>query len=151
MEKILQAFERGDKERVTLLLPHIQRLQPHPIEDIVQLRHGYTLLHHAANCGWADVCCMLVEEYRCNPNDTDDFGDSVLHTACSVGGVSVVKYLLSLESVSATVGKKNGSGRTAMEVVATNKYEIYSLFASHIDAKMEFHVDALFKIIIAGT
>ena len=145
----MQAFECGSKEGVLLLLPHVY--EPHLIRDIGQIRYGYTLLHHAANCGWADVCRTLVEQYRCNPNDTDHYGDSVLHTACSVGHVSVVKYLLTLKSVSATVSKKNSSGLTAMEGVATNKYEIYSLFASHTDAKMELRVDALFKIIIAGT
>ena len=143
----MQAFQDEDKGKVLRLLPHVH--QPHLIRD----KHhspGYTLLHHSAYCGWPDVCRTLVEDYDCNDVDTDDYGRSVLHTSCEAGHLSVLKYLLTLKSVSAIASDRDRSCRTPMEYVHRNKYEIYSLFGSHVPWNMELRVNAVFNIFIAG-
>ena len=128
-KSILEAFRCQDKGEVLRLLPHVH--QPHLIEDLRWHSPRFTLLHHAAKCGWTDVCRTLVEDYQCNVEDTDADGCSVLHIACEAGHPSVVKYLLTLRSVSATASAKNYYGSTPMELVTENQQEIYSLFASH--------------------
>ena len=144
----MQAFRCEDKDEVLSLLPHVH--QPHLIRDRNSFPPGYTLLHHAAECGWPDVCRTLVEDYTCNALDTDAYGRSVLHEACWEHQPSVVKYLLTLKSVQATVSDKDRYGSTPMELVYENKYEIYSLFASHVLLNMELRVRAVFNIFIAG-
>ena len=129
---------------VLLLLPCAH--QPHLI---TYRTWGYTLLHHAAQCGWPDLCRILVEQYQCRADDSDDDGHSVLHVACQFGHVSVVQYLLTLESVLATVSDRDRSGLTSMEWVTENRYKIYSQFASHIDLKMDLLVNAFFKLFMA--
>ena len=91
-----------------------------------------------------------MEDYDCNAVDTDDFGNSVLHIACDAHQPSVVKYLLTLKSVSATVSDRDRYGHTPMELVHVNKYEILSLFAPHVQLNMELPVNAMFPIFIAG-
>ena len=144
----MQAFRRRDKDIVLSLLPQVH--QPHLIRDKNSTIPGYTLLHRAARCGWPDVCRTMVEDYDCNPLDTDKYGGSVLRTACFYSHPSVVRYLLTLRSVSATVSDRNCDGRTPMEYVYENKYEIYSLFVSHVPLNMELLVYAVFSIFIAG-
>ena len=144
----MQAFKRRDKEEILSLLPHVH--QPHLIRDKNLISPGYTLLHHAAKCGWLDVCRTLVEDYDCNPLDTDDRGMSVLHIACWFNRPSIVRYLLTLKSVPATVSDRDHDGLTPMELVITKKYEIYSLFTSHVQLNMELPVNAWFNIFIAG-
>ena len=142
------AFQNGDKDKVLSLLPHVH--QPHLIRDKKSIPPGYTLLHHAAKCDWPDVCRTLVEEYDCNALDADDEGRSVLHIACAAGHPSVVKYLQTLKSVPATVSDKDHDGLTPMEWVNKNKYEMYSLFTSHVQLNMEVPFHAMFYIFIAG-
>ena len=142
------AFLSRNKDEVLSLLPHVH--QPHLIRDKDPYAPGYTLLHHAAKCGWPDVCRTLVEDYTCNALDTDNGGGSVLHKACLEHQPSVVKYLLTLKSVPATVSDRDHGGRTPMECVYKDKYEIYSLFVSHVQLNMELQVDAMFNIFIAG-
>ena len=144
----MQAFRRRDKDEVLSLLPHVH--QPYLIRNKNSIPCGYTLLHHTAQCGWPDVCRALVEDYDCNPLATDDCGRSVLHTACEADHLFVVNYLLTLKSVTATVSDRDHFGRTPVECVYTNKYETYSLFASHVQKNMELPVDAMFNIFIAG-
>ena len=144
----MQAFRYEDKGEALRLLPHVH--QPHLIRDKSPLSRCFTLLHHAAKRGWPEVCRTLVEDYDCNALDTDDDGRSVLHTACVAGHPSVVKYLVTLKSVSATVSDKDHYGRTPMKCVFENKYEMYSQFASHVQLNMEVYVDAVFNIFIAG-
>ena len=146
----MQAFDHEDKGEALRLLPHVH--QPHLIRDKSSFPRlcGYTLLHHAAGRGWPDVCRTLVEDYTCNALDTDDDGTSVLHEACLEHQPSVVKYLLTLKLVSATVSDRDHYGFTPMELVRRNKYEIYSLFASHVQLNMEPQVDTVFNIFITG-
>ena len=96
------------------------------------------------------MCRILIEQYNCNAVGTDQEGSSVLHSACLYGHTSVVKYLLTLKSVSATVSKMDCSGFSPVEQVHKNKYEIYSLFASHLPVNTELHVRTAFNIFIAG-
>ena len=145
-ERMFQAFHHQNKDEVLLLLPQLH--QPHLIRDGSFL--NFSLLHYATQCGWTEVCRTLVEQYKCRADDTDCFQRSVLHIACQFGQVSVVKYLLSLESVSATVGNRDQFGHIPMERVTGSKFDIYSLFVSHIDLKMEISVDAFFKVFMAG-
>ena len=140
----MRAFESGNKEEALSLLPEVSH--PHLIRD----RRSYTLLHRAASKGWADLCRVLVEQYHCKADVTDGHGRSALHLACGNGHVSVVKYLLTLESVLATLSNRSSGGNTSMELVTSNKYEIFSIFASHLDLKMELHVSAFFKLFMAG-
>ena len=142
----MEAFKRRDKDEVLLLLPCA--VQPQLIRNVTW--EDDTLLHHAAQCGWADVCRILVEEYHCKPDDTDHFGRSVLHMACEEGQVPVVKYLLTLKSVLGTATVEDRSGRTSIECVNKNKYEIFSLFSCHVDFNMELRVKAYFKLFMAG-
>ena len=144
----MQAFKHKNKTEVLNLLPHVH--QPHLIRDKDSFSHGYTVLHHATRCGWPDVCRILVEDYNCNTLATAANGRDVLHIACEAGHPSVVKYLLTLKSVSTTVSDRDRFGYTAMERVRRNKYEIYSLFASHVYLNMELPVSAMFNIFIAG-
>ena len=110
----------------------------------------YTLLHHAAECGWADVCRTLVEEYQCKADAMNDCGRSVLHIACGQSQPSVVKYLLTFKSVKDTVTARNHFGDTSMERVFENKYEILSQFVPHVEFKMELRVRSFFKVVMAG-
>ena len=144
----MQAFQHRNKGEALRLLPHVH--QPHLIRDKNTFPPGYTLLHHAAKYGWPDVCRTLVEDYHCNALDTDHDGTSVLHEACAAGHPSVVRYLLTLKSVLATLIDEDHFGRTPMNWVYENKFEIYSLFASHVQLNMELPVDAVFNIFIAG-
>ena len=142
----MRAFQGDNKDEVLLLLPRVH--QPHLVRDAGSIPSGYTLLHHAAKCGWPDVCHTLVEHYQCKADDTNDLGWSVLDLACGLSHVSVVKYLLTLETV--TVSDRDHLRRTSMELVTRNKYEIYSLFSSHVDLKMKLRVEAYFKVFICG-
>ena len=125
-----------------------QLSQPHLIRD--RNFNNFTLLHHAARRGWADVCLILVQQYHCKADVTDRWEQSALHLACGNGHVSVVKYLLTLESVLATLSNRDEYGLTPMEHVNSNKYEIFSLFAFHLNLKMELRVRAFFKVFMAG-
>ena len=142
----MRAFECQDKDEVLLLLPHT--VLPHLIRD-VEWCH-YTLLHHAAECGWADVCHTLVEHYQCIPDATAAFGYSVLHIACRRGQESVVKYLLTLKSVIDTVTARDCYGDTSMEYVFGIKYKVLSQFIPHIELETELRVRACFKVFMAG-
>ena len=149
-KKLLRAFTNHDKHEVLQLLPFID--QPHTVRDESRLGGlfpGSTLLQLAARRGWLDTCQVLVEQYKCKPDDTDVLGHSVLHIACLYGHVEVVKYLLRFQSVSANLGHRDGIGRTAMEY-ATNKYAILSLFSSYLDFSMELSVRPCLKIFLAG-
>ena len=137
----MKVFQRGDKDEVLKLLPHMH----HKLGS-----SGSELLHYAVQHGWADVCRTLIEQYNCNARETDQDGFSVLHSACLYGHPSVVKYLLTLKSVSATVSYTDRFGFSPVEQVKKNKYEIYSLFASHFPVDEELHVRAVFNIFIAG-
>ena len=91
-----------------------------------------------------------MEQYQFIPNATAYNGHTVLHIACEEGHLSVVKYLLTSKSVLDTVTARDHSGRTAMELVYKNKYEVFSQFTSHVDLKMELPVKAFFKLFMAG-
>ena len=96
------------------------------------------------------MCQTLVEDYDCNPLDKNDLGRSVLHEACWAGHPTLVNYLLTLKSVLATVSDRDYHGLSPMENVYKNKYEIFSLFASHVPLNMDLRVHAMLNIFIAG-
>ena len=138
------------KHEVLRLLPQVHQAHLIVDDDPHVFPPCRTLLHHAARCGWLDICRTLVEDYDCNPLGCNDEGWSVLHIACWNGFPPVVKYLVTLKSVSATVSDRNRYGHTFMELVHVKKYEILSLLAPHVQLNMELHVNAVFPIFIAG-
>ena len=133
------------------MLPRVNQPQTirssHPLGG---LPSGSTLLHYAARRGWPNTCRVLVEQYQCILDETNDCGGNVLHIACMFGEVAVVKYLLTLRSVSAIITDRDLFGQTSLEYVTRNTYEIYSLFASIVDSRMELPVDAFFNIFMLG-
>ena len=147
----MEVFAHRDKEQALQLLSSVN--QPNTIrstDDFGDLPSGSTLLHYAARRGWSDVCRTLVEQYQCRVDETDDAGSNALHTACVFGEVAVVKYLLTLRSVLANIAARDRHGRTPLERVTANKYEVLSLFASLVDSRMELPVDAFFNIFMLG-
>ena len=77
-------------------------------------------------------------------------GYTLLHYAVDYGWTDVLKYLLTLKSVSDSVSHRDVGSDTPMELVNTNKYAIYSMFASHVNFEMELRVRAMFNIFISG-
>ena len=94
------------------LLPKLH--SPETVVDSCVPWKGYTLLHHAADNGWEDVCKLLVEKCKCDPTSVDHYGQSPLHIACWLGSAASVKYLLSLPSVLREIDAKDKFGRTPL-------------------------------------
>ena len=55
-----------------------------------------------------------------------------------------------VEEYQCKVSDRDGHGCTPMERVTSNEYEIFSVFASHLDSNMELYVQAFFKLFMAG-
>ena len=111
-KECLDAFYYRDKEKALKLLPQLRN--PETIRDSREGCQGFTLVHHAAYNGWADVCKLLVDEHKCDPTTVDDDGWSPLHAACAFGTKAAVKYLLSLPSVLRRINDKNDNGETPL-------------------------------------
>ena len=69
---------------------------------------GETVLHYSCHHGWLDVTRRLVEQYHCDPESRDWYGDSPLVMACRMGHVDIVRYLVSEQGCSTTYQNKNG-------------------------------------------
>ena len=91
-KECLDAFYYRDKEKALKLLPQLR--SPETIRDSREGWQGFTLVHHAAYNGWADVCKMLVEEHNCDPTAVDDTHRSPLHDACYGFAGEAALYLL---------------------------------------------------------
>ena len=74
---------------------------------------------------------------------------TLLHHAASRGWADV--WLSLVEEYQCNVKDRDSLGLTSMEcVTSNNKYEIFSIFASHVDLNMELVVRAFFKLFMAG-
>ena len=111
-KECLDAFYYRDKEKALKLLPQLR--SPETIRDSREGWQGFTLVHHAAYNGWADVCKLLVDEHKCDPTTVAYNGASPLHTACAYGKEASVNYLLSLPSVLRTINEKSKEGNTPL-------------------------------------
>ena len=110
---VVRAFHKRDKEAVLKLLPEL--CQPQSVRDEDNILKP-TLVHLAVRKGWNDVCRVLVERYSCDPSTTDDFNQSPLHWACHSGRLSVVRFLMSLETVQRSINAQDGFGNTPLHV-----------------------------------
>ena len=113
-KECLDAFYYRDKEKALKLLPQLRN--PETIRDSREGCQGFTLVHHAAYNGWADVCKLLVDEHKCDPTTVDDDGWSPLHDAIAFGRQATVKYLISLPSVLRGINNKNNNGDTPLHL-----------------------------------
>ena len=72
-------------------------------------KHGSILIHYSCHHGWLDVTKILVEQYHCDPESEDVWGDTPLHVACREGHVDIVKYLISEQGCSPACQSKDGN------------------------------------------
>ena len=101
--EIIRACERGDVFEVERLLPRLKN-PVHVTSD--GLPFG-TLLHFSCHYGWLDVTRRLVEQYHCDPESRDWYGDTPLYEACRGGHVEIVRYLVTERGCSTTCQKNN--------------------------------------------
>ncbi len=99
-QELLQAFKSNDRNTVDDLLPRgIARIQDE--------FSGGTLLHYAAQNGWADVCRLLVEQYQVDPRSaTWKNGLTPLHLAANR---DVCRLLVEEYGVNPNVQSSDGS------------------------------------------
>ena len=61
-----------------------------------------------------------MEQYHCDPESMDWYGDTPLYLACYWGHVDIVRYLVSEQSCSTACQKKNGD--TLLHEACTGGY-----------------------------
>ena len=55
------------------------------------MKHSKTLIHYSCHHGWLRVTRRLVEQYHCDPESKNRWGDTPLHEACGMGHVDIVR------------------------------------------------------------
>ena len=106
--EIISACKQGDLFEVEILLPRVKNPK-HVGSDWWPAR---TLLHFSCLNDWLDVTKRLVEQYHCDPESRDWYGDTPLHEACREGHVDIVRYLVSERGCSTAC--KNTDGDTPL-------------------------------------
>ena len=118
---LLCACREGNVVEVRKLLPQVRN--PAGIRDKSWLCRGKTLLHYPCYHGWLDVTKTMVEQYRCDPETGDEWGDTPLHEACREGHVDIVRYLVSEQGCSAA--SQNENGDTPLHIACEKKTSFY--------------------------
>ena len=108
--KLLDACRKGDVVEVQRLLPQVR--DPANVRDIWKKK---TLLHYSCSHGWLGVTRRLVEQYHCDPESRDWWGDTPLYVASREGHVDIVRYLVSEQGCS-TACQNKWNGDTPLHV-----------------------------------
>ena len=101
--ELLRACREGNVVEVQRLLPQVWN--PADARDRIWKE---SLLHYSCRHGWLDVARSLVEQYHCDLESRDLYGDTPLHEACRVGHVDIVRYLVSEQECSTACQNKKG-------------------------------------------
>ena len=129
-KECLTAFKKGHKEKAENLLRQLE----HPSE--VKTEYDVTLLHYAAQWGWADTCEELIDHFDLSAIVEDHWEHKPLHHASMYGSAKVVSYLLTLDAVSGTetvpgtLNDEDVHGHTALRLAEIYHYpEVVDLLA----------------------
>ena len=90
-DQLLRAFSfPGNKQEAIRLLSAFRDQS-----EIKNIKSNFSvyLMHEAARNGWTDIVELLVTTYHCDPNCTNDWGETSLHWACDTNQLSTVKLL----------------------------------------------------------
>ena len=111
-----------DKDGKTVLYYAVQEKFSDVAEYLVSInqvdKEENTFLHLAAKTGSNDVVKQLIGYYKCNPEATNRFGQTVLH--CAVEYISIVKYLITECKYDPMVTDKDG--KTVLHYAVQEKY-----------------------------
>jgi ankyrin repeat protein len=88
----------------------------------VKTLRGHTLVHIAAQFDAVRMLRWLVGTYKLNPCEAAENGWLPLHSACNMGGLLSVEYLLSLPQAAAMVTAQSDIGYTALHSAANSEH-----------------------------
>ena len=115
-DQLLDAFgDPGNKqEAIRLLSAFPDQSEIKNIKD----NNSWYLIHWAARRGWNDVFELLATTYHCDPNCTNDWGWTSLHSACLNDQLHTVKLLTTqycLDPLQTATIRTNSGGLTPLD------------------------------------
>ena len=82
-------YSGNEQEAIRLLSAFTDQSEIKNIKD----SDSRYLIHIAAAHGWTDIVELLVTTYHCDPNCTNNWGETSLHRACANNHLATVKLL----------------------------------------------------------
>mmetsp|Transcript_25649 Transcript_25649/g.64396 ORF Transcript_25649/g.64396 Transcript_25649/m.64396 type:complete len:1380 (-) Transcript_25649:3237-7376(-) len=103
--------------------PELLRIIRRETKDVLKRRNvgSQTVLHVAAENGYADLIEFLVDKYHINPNPTDTAGRTPLHIAATFGHLNVLDVLAVRAEVS--ISALTNVGESPIHCLARAHYE----------------------------
>lgn len=77
-------------------------------------KDGWSLLHHACYRGWFDVAKVLVDKYKTDPHQKNNYHSTPLHWAAFGGHSMLVRYLVS--ELNCNPNSENKRGNTPLQI-----------------------------------